>query len=556
MKLKFSFLAPRFKFALWLLLMPLSPALAGSLNVDGDLTVKDKLTVTGTSIGMTGTDGLQGVSALYTDGTTSLFSLTSTRPSHQWLWAHATSGATIPMMTLDSGHVLTIYDTSGNPAIVLNPSNQSGPTALLTQQAADSRYVVSGGTNVTLLSNTTISGSATINGGLAISGTATMNGSDLLTQNAANALFLSATAGLSASNGKVGIGVSNPAAKLDVRQSLGGLAPASLASFYGNGGSSDLASKVTIQSNSNSSGQVQIGGSGKEVSLAYISGVTAFGSPAVSNLGNTGVVNQGLGLYLDTGDIYSIGSDAAGGPIFRIKSSGYGSIGGVVDTNYKWSVYGSEHVSGTAIVDGKVGVGTTNPQAALDVNGSANIAGALAISSTGSLKLPDGTVLSSYNTLKSVMTSGTAVTISGTIPASQVSGLSPVATSGTAAFAQASATAAALSGTIAAAQVNGLAPVATGGDLDYSKLTHKPTNVLAFDNDAGYIGTSGTGSNLTLSGTTKISGGMIVTGTAVQVVSGATTKTKIVASGTNRLVLIPEQGDLSMGDFTNGSQPQ
>ena len=61
----------RLKFAIWLLLTPLSTVLAGSLNVDGDLTVKNTLTVSGTSIVMTGTDGQPGVSALYTDGTTS-----------------------------------------------------------------------------------------------------------------------------------------------------------------------------------------------------------------------------------------------------------------------------------------------------------------------------------------------------------------------------------------------------------------------------------------------------------------------------------------------------
>jgi len=60
---------------------------------------------------------------------------------------------------------------------------------------------------------------------------------------------------------------------------------------------------------------------------------------------------------------------------------------------------------------------------------------------------------------------------------------------------------------------------------------------------------------LTVSGTAN--GGIVVTGTSVQVtLSSGTTAAKIVASGTNALMLIPEQGDLSMGDFINGPQPQ
>ena len=135
-----------------------------------------------------------------------------------------------------------------------------------------------------------------------------------------------------------------------------------------------------------------------------------------------------------------------------------------------------------------------------------------------------------------------------------------ITSSGTAAYALASNSAASLSGTIQATQVAGLSTVATSGS--YGSLTGAPTNVSSFTNDAGYVAASGTASGITLSGTTtitdaaRITGGLVVTGTASVVTSGTTTKTKIVASGANQLVLIPEQGDLSMGDYTDGSQPQ
>lgn len=59
---------------------------------------------------------------------------------------------------------------------------------------------------------------------------------------------------------------------------------------------------------------------------------------------------------------------------------------------------------------------------------------------------------------------------------------------------------------------------------------------------------------LTVSGTNA---GIVVTGTAVQVpnTSGTGTITTVVASGSTQLVLIPQQGDLAMGNFVNGAQP-
>ena len=66
---------------------------------------------------------------------------------------------------------------------------------------------------------------------------------------------------------------------------------------------------------------------------------------------------------------------------------------------------------------------------------------------------------------------------------------------------------------------------------------------------------------LTVSGTSGgvnsiNNGGLVLTGTGVPVtLTSGTTATKIVASGSNQLALVPEQGDLSMGDFINGTQP-
>jgi hypothetical protein len=306
--------------------------------------------------------------------------------------------------------------------------------------------------------------------------------------------------------------------------------------------------------------------------------------------------------------IFTGTSHAAVGALERMRFDRYGNItiNNTLVQNATVKIKGNvdENLFVARGTNDSIGIGISAPQEKLHVggnikvDGSASISGGvsvtgnLAVSSTSSITLPDGTVLSASNTLRNVITSGTALTISGTVPVSQINGLSAVATtgayssltglptipvdnnqlangagyitaSGTAAFAQASGTAAVLSGTIQATQVAGLSAVATGGN--YSSLSGLPTipaDTNQLTNGAGYVTASGTTSGITLSGTTKaegdivVKGGLVVTGTAVQVTSGTTTITKIVSSGTNQLVLIPEQGDLSMGTFTAGPLPQ
>ncbi len=76
------------------------------------------------------------------------------------------------------------------------------------------------------------------------------------------------------------------------------------------------------------------------------------------------------------------------------------------------------------------------------------------------------------------------------------------------------------------------------------------------------LASSGTASNLALSGSTSVSGAVNVTGTTKVtgrlVITGtldASTNT-VVATDSSRLMLIPQQGDLSMGNFTVGEKPQ
>ncbi len=756
----------------------------GMATLQGGLSVSGSADLLGNSFlfgSWLSDPAVPGVIMTYTDATSSptvtpsLFKWTATQPSHGWLWEHNTADqtSTVSMMRLDASHVLTIYNTSGNPSVVLDPNGAvtisgsaiigknltisgtgsltlpdgtvltstntlksvitsgTGPTSVLTQQAADSRYIVNGGTSTATLPSTTITGTETINGGLTVSGTATMNGSNLLTQATANSLYLTQAAadarypintgtvgglalwgGTATYYGAVSIGGTSNTASGAYAAAIGGQANtasgASSASIGGmqnrasgwastamgkqtqaNGGCSVAMGMASLAngayslavgncSYANGDSSVAMGTgyttAGATNSICAGNGACASGSSSFSfgvGTSSSGVAAISLGGYavaqgdyslalgyttvaksyiqtvigryniwqgngtswVPTDDLFTIGNGTSlqsPSDAFVVKKNGDTNVFGkltvsasncsTAGTPNGLNIIYNDGVSGTNAsitqsatrpsaawnwqrmttsgstanvmqIDASnrlilTGTAATNPpQLVLDPNGTVAMSGSaiiganLTISGTGSLTLPDGTVLTSTNTLKGVLTSGTALTISGTIPASQVTGLSAVATSGnynalaglptiptntnqlangagyitasgTAAFAQASATAAALSGTIQASQVAGIAPVATGGNLDYSKLTNAPTNVSAFANDAGYVASSGTGNNLTLSGTTKVSGGIVVTGTM-----DSATNT-VVASGTNQLVLIPQQGDLSMGQFNAGATPQ
>lgn len=144
-------------------------------------------------------------------------------------------------------------------------------------------------------------------------------------------------------SGNVGIGTNTPGGKL---------------SMTANGGATDLASKMIINSNSSSWGQVQLGGTGsREVSLAYISNVTAYGGPPTSSSGNTFIWNQGVGMYSATGNQYGLANTGYGGLSFLADSNGGFSIGAYAKN---WTI---PPIDGM-IISGNFGLGNVSPVAA------------------------------------------------------------------------------------------------------------------------------------------------------------------------------------------------
>ena len=81
-------------------------------------------------------------------------------------------------------------------------------------------------------------------------------------------------------------------------------------------------------------------------------------------------------------------------------------------------------------------------------------------------------------------------------------------------------------------------------------------------NDAGYVVSGGTASNLTTSGQTLVTGSLNVIGTSKISNSLIVTGSAVVTTGTTyvaksgQYILIPQQGDLMMGEFTGGPPPQ
>jgi len=171
------------------------------------------------------------------------------------------------------------------------------------------------------------------------------------------------------------------------------------------------------------------------------------------------------------------------------------------------------------------------------VNGNTITAGAYSIT------------LASSGTLSGALLSGTAVTISGTIPSSQVSGLAAVSTSGSYAsllglptlvntgssasaglalslsgsVALLSGTPVIISGTIPSSQVSGLAAVATSGS--YASLLGLPVLVTTGSSNAPGLGLSISGSNVLLSGTPVTISGTIASGQVSGLTASATTDT-------------------------------
>ena len=122
-----------------------------------------------------GTAGSTGASVSYADGTAGLTTFSAAKAASAWQWQNNDSAAAKPQMKLDGNNVLTIYDASGNPAIVLDPAQPFGAISVLTQSVADGRYVQNGTGGISVSNsgygiNVALPGGATVFGGSSFAG--------------------------------------------------------------------------------------------------------------------------------------------------------------------------------------------------------------------------------------------------------------------------------------------------------------------------------------------------------------------------------------------------
>jgi hypothetical protein len=88
-----------------------------------------------------GAAGSTGARLIYADGTAGAVTFSASKAASTWAWQNNDTATTpTPQMSLSGSNVLTLYNSSGAAAIVLDPAN---PTAFagISQTAADARYV-------------------------------------------------------------------------------------------------------------------------------------------------------------------------------------------------------------------------------------------------------------------------------------------------------------------------------------------------------------------------------------------------------------------------------
>lgn len=255
-------------------------------------------------------------------------------------------------------------DSAGNVGI-----GDTTPDGKLDVEPTGAVTTVAGATALTISNLTTNTDTALTKSGAYITSTGTFTGGANATTN--YGLYVDTVSGADSNYGayiagNVGIGTTLPVGKLSISAS---------------GGSSDLQSKVTISSNSSDWGQVQIGNpSYKEVSLAYVGGVTAFaGDPGpTSSSGDSFVWNTGIGLYNALGSQYGVANKTYGGPMFIIDFAGGVAIG-----SYAGSAHTTPPPANGLIISGSVGIGTNNPGTMLTVGTVTTNTGNITVYGTG-----------------------------------------------------------------------------------------------------------------------------------------------------------------------------
>ena len=425
------------------------------------------LAVTGTAdilgnmlyLGSWATDNTQpGVAISYTDGiggANSSLTQILTRAQAVWNWQRL--GSAVNVMQLDGANRLVLTGTNSSQQLVLDPN-----------------------------------------------GVVSVNGDNLLSQAVADSLYLSSTSGIVIANGNIGIGVISPLAKIQVdienASAVGQIikaAPSQTADLQQwKDGLGNVFAKV-------------IAGGG----MQFLSGTITTGR--INNNGSFQFTNGTPGAFMLGGDVNTFTLTPNVRKLARIVAPGYAIPGRAV------TIFGYDNINGYADVwFGGVSNGSAYGASTLHFATSnadenvnwANIVERLRVDNQGQV------LINGFNN------SSVGLTVTG--GTSQTGNLQQWRNS---------------AGVV-------LANITAQGRVGIG--TYAPQAALDVDGGAKITGTLAITGPTNISGMTKFSGGIVVTGTY------DAASNSIVSTGTSQLVLIPRQGDLSMGSFTGGMTPQ
>jgi len=375
MKIK-TFLAFAFSGVFALSCFADDPFVTGSLSVSGTTTLNELDTsglvdLQGNSLyfgtfSQSGTS-MAAMSIAYSDGTSgtnATFSLISNRPATIWNWQRLnTSGSLVNVMQIDAANRLTLFGTNGSQGVVLDPNNgiTLNGQSVLTQSNADSRYLRTDGTSLSINGNVTIGAnsqgvSLTVTGNLIVN---TLSGNERLRVSNDGTVVFNENGGCAIAGGNFGG---------QGRFNIGTLSAGSVGLAV-SGVSGQTGDLMRVDTNGNTGSQFIIKSDGK-VGIGVVNPTQKLQvSGAISALGGS----PSTGGYGFSGN----SADSAGMFYYNSSQLGFRSQGTVVFQNSSGST--------TMMMDvtsGNIGIGTLNPQSKLDVRGSTTIAGSLKV--TGS----------------------------------------------------------------------------------------------------------------------------------------------------------------------------
>jgi len=540
----------------------------GELNVTGDVQITGSTFAFGTAL-LSGSNVSSGVALTYSDsqqGTNAALTWTAFQQNQEWIWESLIGATAAPIMKIDAGNALKLYPVnsgSGTPSIVLDPS---------------------------LSGTSSIAGSISVTGSVNQMPNQTLTGgsSSILTLGLADQRYLQAAAASVA----IGYGAIAGSQAIVIGQAAAGTGR-SIAIGNQSNASSDLSTAIGYSSVAPGYAATALGYSATAANtwaLALGNEAAALGYWSVA-IGPQAKAVDGIAigqnaLSNDAGLAIGLGSFSAGGRAnaigFSATASAYMSTALGCNTNATGQYSMCLSTAGTASGESSfaAGAGCVAAGGCSTVSGWNSVATSDHSVSMGVLDLTEGwgaVALGGYSTghgdLSVALGYRSYTNGAESFAAGNCICAWGASSTVTGAYNNALGDYSQACGYATTAETCAQTVVGLFNKLEYphyfqdtvQERSYPPQpNTALFTVGNGTKDTNGNiyGSNafvVRMNGDSTVYGKLTVSGTSNGgiVVSGTMDPTTnvVVASSTNALVLIPQQGDLSMGDFHAGPQP-